>query len=55
MGIYGCLWVSWVFKGVSVFIGVYRCLRESMGVYGFPGVYGCLWISECLWVFVGVY
>ena len=28
MGVYGCLWVSWVLIGVWVFMGVY------IGVYG---------------------
>ena len=38
MGAYGFLWVSWVFVGVWVFMGVYRYLRKSMGVYGFSDV-----------------
>ena len=46
--VYRCLWVSWVFIGVWVFMGVYRYLRESMGVR----VYRCLWVS---WVFIGVW
>ena len=32
IGVYGCLWVTWVF------IGVYRYLREAMGVHGFSDV-----------------
>ena len=36
--VYGCLWMSWVFLGVSVFMGVYRYLREVMGVHGFSDV-----------------
>ena len=35
---YRCLWVSWVVIGVWVFTGVYRYLRESMGVHGFSDV-----------------
>ena len=38
MGVYGFLWVSWVFLGVRVFMGVYRCLRKSMGVNEFSDV-----------------
>ena len=36
--VYRRLWVSWVFKGVWVFMGVYRYLRESMVVIGFSDV-----------------
>ena len=38
IGVYGCLWVSWVVIGVWVFMGVYRYLRESMGVHGYSDV-----------------
>ena len=34
-------------------MGIYECLWEFMGVYGFLGVYRGLWISGCLWVFMG--
>ena len=43
MGIYGrhgCL---------LVFMGVYKCLTESMGAYEFSGVF------EFLWVFMGIF
>ena len=29
-----------MFTGVWVVMGVYRCLRESMGVHGFSGICG---------------
>ena len=38
IGVYGCLWASYVVIGVWVLIGVYRYLRESMGVHGFSDV-----------------
>ena len=38
IGVYGYLWVTWVFIGVWVFMGVYRYLRESMGFHGFSDV-----------------
>ena len=38
IGVYGYLWVTWVFIGVWVFMGVYRYLRESIGVHGFSDV-----------------
>ena len=52
--VYGCLWIS---ECLWVFMGVYRCLRESMGVHGFSGIWdfsGCLWVSRCLSVYMGV-
>ena len=41
MGFYRCLWGLWVF------MGVYRCLRECIGVMGFRvslGIYGLVWV-----------
>ena len=38
IGVYRCLWESWVVIRVWVFMGVYRYLRESMGVHGFSDV-----------------
>ena len=46
-------------------MGEYRCLKESMGAYGFLGVFWFLWafmgifrfpsVYGCLWGFMGVY
>ena len=55
MRVYGgreCLWIS---ECLWVFMGVYRCLRESMGVHGFSGICGFQWVFMGFLVSVGVY
>ena len=53
MGVYDCLWVSWMSMGFYEFLGVCECIWVSMGADG------CLWVSmgiyEWLWVYMGVY
>ena len=51
--VYGRLWI-FGFR-LWVFMGVYRCLRESMGVHGFSGICGFQWVFMGFWVSVGVY
>ena len=46
MDVCGYLWV---------FMGVYRCLRESMGVHSFAGICGFLWVFMGFWVSFAVY
>ena len=70
MGIYECLWVSWVFMSSMNVMGVYRCLWVSMGAYECwdlrvsMDIYGYLWVSGLyryllvsmgLYGFMGVY
>ena len=41
LGVYGCFWIS---ECLWVFMGMYRCLMESMGVHGFSGICGFQWV-----------
>ena len=41
MGIYECLWVSWISMGIYGLLGIDRYLWVSMGIYG---CHGCIWV-----------